>query len=247
MIAIGVAMLTSCSEDDSVIVTEVNQTIVLLKQTINSNGLVTDYTYNGNKLISKSNNQGGSTTYTYTGDLLTRTDYSNSGGGNPYTGYTDLEYNTNNELIRYITYPSVTTLSVVRVEFTYNSNYITKDTYLGDVTSQPFHESQKEVFLTNGNITRINQNFDLQNNYEFDAKNAPLKNILVANVFHILGYSSGSNNLVKDTETNMLVSVSVHQMVEYIYNSNDYPETSTTVYQPGTANEWTETIQYIYD
>jgi len=258
IIAIGVAMLTSCSEDDSVIVPETNQAVVLLKQTINSNGRVTNYTYDGNKLISKIDNQGRSTVYTYVGDLLTRKDDTYSGGGSPYTSYTELEYNTNHQLIQYITYPS-NTFNVERVELVYydnnsgNSVDFEKHVFLGDEISQLFAESSREFYLQGGNIVKSNSDSAiLEYIYTHDDKNAPMKNIFTIGVFQFVETSEYDkqwyfeSNIVSFTYASQLL-VDYSTVLTYTYNTDNYPESSTTIHQQGTVNEWTEMIQYIYE
>jgi len=253
IIAIGVAMLTSCSEDDSVIVPEVNQEVVLLKQTINSNVLVLDYAYEGNKLMSIINNQGTTTTLTYTGDLITRIDKSyNDVNGSPQALFIEMEYDSNDKLSSYIKYEADGIIAR-RYELTYNAGYYTKKTYWGDYTTQALLAATDHVYIENGNITTIIIS-ETESRYEYlyDTKNAPLKNILEVDVFSILendvlfksGYSV--NNISSHTYAEMVVISYNSPVTNYSYNSNDYPETSTTVHEQGTANEWTETIQYIY-
>jgi len=252
IIAIGVAMLTSCSEDESVQVLPVSQNEILLKQTIHSSGLVMDYAYEGNKLMSIINNQGDTTTFTYTEDLLTRIDkIYNDVSGNPQTLFIILEYNPNNTLSNYIKYEADGVTSR-RFELTYNAGYYTKDTYWGDYTSQLLLYTSRMFYLQEGNVVRSLE-VEEEYVYTYDNKNAPLKNILEVDVFSILendvlfksGYSV--NNIISYTHAEMVVISYYSPVTNYTYNSNDYPETSTTIHEQGTANEWTETMQYIYE
>jgi len=253
MIAIGVAMLTSCSEGESAQALPVSQNEILLKQTIHSSGLVMDYAYEGNKLMNIINNQGDTTTFTYTDDLLTRIDkIYNDVSGNPQALFVLLEYNSNNTLSNYIKYEPDGVTSR-RFELTYNAGYYTKDTYWGDYTSQVLLFETNYVYMENGNVTTILSDFENIDDYLYDMKNAPLKNILEVEVFSILEndvlYRSGYsiNNIISYTQTDMAVIYYYSPVTNYTYNSNDYPEISTTIHEEGTVNEWTETMQYIYE
>jgi len=253
IIAIGVAMLTSCTEDESVQAFPVSQNEILLKQTINSNGLVMDYAYDGNKLMSIINNQGTVTNFTYTADLLTRIDKAyNDVNGDPQSLFIVLEYNSNDKLSNYIKYEADGVIAR-RYELTYNEGYYAKKTYWGDYTSQVLLFETNYVYMENGNVTTIISDSESRHDYLYDMKNAPLKNVSELEVFSILendvffksGYSV--NNISSYTLTEMAVISYYSPVTNYTYNSSDYPEGSTVVHEQGTANEWTETIQYVYE
>lgn len=247
-LAIGIATLTSCTEDDSTtVITPVNDLGMLVKKDIitytDGSTDTANYTYDGNKLmrveIVGDFGNGPETEieeFTYTGELLTRIDeeYFDS-MGNPVSNYTILEYDSSNRLI---------------TETRYYSSNTDVNTYVhntdGTVT---FNEDGGEIYIpyVNGNlITENNTNGDSDYTSTYDDKNGAFKNIHQREVFELLGHYAFNNNLMSFTNTGGLTYPN-NETYSYTYNSADYPIASTNVYYPGTANEEFSSKEYFYE
>jgi len=247
-LAIGIATLTSCTEDDSITTPPSDEVGVLLKKIIDTfddgSTAETIFTYNGNKLIKTEEvadfGNGLETyidEYTYTGELLTRIDHSGSDSmGNPDSEYTILEYDASNRLI---------------TETYYYASNTDVNTYVHNVDGTiTFNESGGMIYVytfVNGNIIQEdNTNGDSDYTSTYDNKNGYLKNIHQSEVFALLGDLVFQNNLLTYSNTGGLF-FNDNEANTYVYNSGDYPVTSTTVSNPGEVNEEVSNAEFFYE
>jgi len=240
-LAIGLATLISCESDlvsapPSDSVGGVNDG-VLLKKSIDNN-LTSNYFYDGNKLIRREDSDGGSETYTYTNDLLTKLVevFPDPQGVLDITTQT-FEYNSDNKLIKDI-HDGV-------VAYTYVHNVD------GTITETESGGSVNVYTYENGNLmTQINTNGDNDYVSTYDANNNPYKNMHQREVFELLGEYAYANNLLTSNYTGSGPSYETITTT-YTYNDSSYPITSVEVltrYANSTVQA-TETLntQYFYE
>ncbi|KUJ62209.1 hypothetical protein AR687_09315 [Flavobacteriaceae bacterium CRH] len=221
-------VLTSCSSDDS----SDSETPdagasdgVFLKKTITTNSeggkYTTNYTYDGNKLVSVIDNSGDSNEYyTYTGDLITKLEYKLSDGTveqlNTYA-YTDGKLTT-----------------FVRIDpdmdwgnkevYTHNADgTITVKTYIGDSKTQTQLNSTGTVKFSNGEVIEITSDVQDDHSYTYDTKNNPLRNVLGWNKINFI---DGEANDVLHNMLTDKVGSEVWYSYTYTYNADGYPTKS---------------------
>ncbi len=227
----------SCSSDDSG--NQPTQGGVLLASTVQTTGsdsYTTNYSYNGNKIVSAVNVGGETTLYTYTGNAITGIEVQNSGGNTSY----EFEFTYSNGRLSEAKRTQTGTGMVLRQTFSYpNATSITGQTFLGNATSQTqllydqvYTIGQNEEVSTvantaNGTTTTYS--------YTYDAKNNPFKNVV--------GWSDLL--LLQGVNHNILTSVSPNgsEEIVYQYNSEDYPSTSTRTSTGSTPIVTTYTYQ----
>lgn len=202
-----------------------------------------DYTFNGTRLTREEitynfvgePNETDVYEYTYSNDLLVRIDIATTDGlGNPETYHTILEYDSSNQLISETHYfPGNTQIDT----YTHNSD--------GTVT---FTEGGEETYIytiVNGNLmSKEHTNGPHDYTYTYDDKNGFAKNVFGIGVFGINSFGI-NNNLLNAINTGG-ASFPDNESNTYTYNSDDYPLTSTTVENEGTAEENTFTTEYYY-
>lgn len=249
-------LFISCSKSSDELVTPAptptpSGSVLLKKFITNQTGITgsitTDITYNGNKLIKSVSTDGTSKVFTYTGDLITKTE---NFEGSVLDTSEILIYNTDGKLIAStgFIYTNPTTATGTKITYTYNTNStISFTVYTGNLSSQTLLQSTGIATLVNGEITKIEKytgnsttNPKVQN-FTYDAKNNPLKNIT--------GY--GASSFIEETPSgftqNVLTLIDVansnnNETNTYTYNSNNYPLTQTKVSNiAGTIN-----TQYFY-
>ncbi|WP_055446200.1 hypothetical protein [Lacinutrix mariniflava] len=206
--------------------------------------IIGDYTFNGNKLtkIEYTINFVGEPTeteveeFTYNGDLLAQIDIVENSAGFTETDSMVLEYNSDNELITV-----TTTLDDTNIQI---DNYVHNPD--GTITH---NEDGGQVYIytiENGNIIlENNTNGNNDYTYTYDDKNGISKNIHKREVFAVLGYTAFNNNYLSYINTGGS-TVPDNENNTYTYNSDNYPITSNTVYNQGSADEETHTTEYTY-
>lgn len=206
--------------------------------------IVSDYTFNGDRLtkIEYTIDFVGSMTeteteeFTYSGDLLTRIDESSTdSSGNAETAFSILEYDSSNQLITE-TYNTAT--NIQENSYVHNTD--------GTVT---LNEDGGQIYvytIENGNVVsenNTNGNQDYTSTY--DTNNGIVKNIYAREVFALLGYTMSNNNLLSYTNTGG-ATFPDNENNTYSYNSANYPISSNTIENQGTADEETYTSQITY-
>lgn len=233
ILAIGIATLISCSEDDSTTVinttTSINEYGVLLKKAITTlddgNALITGFTYDENKLMSIVGSDGTSEIFTYTDELLTRLVKVDNGGT-----YTDnLEYDSSNRLVK------ITDVNGnIKYEYVYNSDEtITQTDANGSVIIYTLTDGNlfsEELIDTGAGTSSIFS-------YKYLDMSNPLKNIHKVDVFALCGYISPW------ATGSFSVDDLYREVIFTTINNADYPVSSTTI----TIDELTIVIEYFYE
>lgn len=232
-----IVVLTSCSNDEN---PTANPPNVLLKKKIeiynNGSELTTDYSYDGNKLVTESSSNG-TYKYTYSGDLITGIE----------------TFNSNDDLIRakVFTYNSEGKLSsgidkdfmndyAFKETYTYNSyGTATITWYYGNLTAQTQPGGwDYKYYYANGEVIKKGYLYN-EATYTYDNKNNPYKNITgIGNVQNSFGSVNGiSQNVAINSEYGQ------NFINEYTYNSNFYPTVETKKEDGVTV----KTTQYFYE
>jgi hypothetical protein len=221
--ALTLVLISSCSSDDSS--SSDSSGIVLLKKTIrtDSDGLkiTTNFTYDGNKLVSIVDNSGdGNTYYTYTNDLIIKEVYKLPDG--TVEQINTYEYDTNKRLVVFVRSEPIDELGTKHV-YIYNADgTISIKDYIGDDKSQTVFNGEGKITFTNGEITSITTDYSPDKAYTYDDKNNPMKNVIGLDkiAFEDSDASGIFHNIVseKDTESNEVVGTYV-----FTYNSDNYP------------------------
>jgi hypothetical protein len=227
-----ISILSSCSTNNSSSDNSQISSAVLVKKVKVHHDNTDDFftfSYDGDKLLEVSDQNGYKMKNIYNGNLIVKQEvYIN----NILDFYTDYVYSSNKLIKKNTT--SVTSNFTQNWDFVYNSD--------GTITvNSPIPGSNVPrytiYYFANGNLIKRGNN-----NYTYDTKNNPFKNILGANYFiYLLPYGSAwdsdfgmlNNCLLSDA------SISVYQ-----YNVQDYPILKT---QTSTSNSsYSTIIEYSY-
>jgi hypothetical protein len=185
-------VLTSCSNDGddnatsaisdipTIPIIPTVETVILPKTekytstTHSEDNSTSTYTYDENKIVSLVSDAGHKTLFTYTGNLITKTEYYEE---NVLVTTTVFTYE-NNKLKSYLETPAGNS-SKRRKDYTYNANgTISTATFLISTDQVETLDSSSIFTLdTNGNVVKVEFN-DSTNLIEYDTKNNPFKNIL---------------------------------------------------------------------
>jgi hypothetical protein len=229
ILLIAILTLTACSSDDDSSSNTISNSGLLKTLEVASDFInVTEtYTYtSGNKLSSITNNLGGSETYSYTGELLTRIDIIDADGLNE-SGYITLEYNSDNRLTSSTTFYTSDDIifsdTSYRYDFTYNpDDTITRKEYEGDLASQTTLSGTDTITLEYGNIINItSNNYEYSNSY--DNKNGIWKNIYASDILHLIGHIDSNNNNLLEEVIDYDSDPTETRTFSYTYNSSNYP------------------------
>ncbi len=232
-------LLHSCSSDDSVASEpELTTNGTILKRTISTNGpslYTSDYFYNGNKLEKVVSSTGERIVYTYTGNLITKTQYFDS--NNVLKDITNFQYNSGEKMTQRISI-NPTNNTGYRCELIYNSDgTVSVIGYEGDNTTQNTQTINKKAFLlSNGDVEKIEEYVVVSGNnhtrtryYSYDTKNSPSNAILGYNKIKFwdtgtYGNSHNNTSIFFTTTENATTSTS---NLTYTYNSFDYLVTAS--------------------
>jgi hypothetical protein len=233
-------VLTSCSSDDNAS-SEPTATILLKKTSYVTSGesYTVDFTYSGNKIVSNVDNYGDKTTFTYTGELITKiVDTDNKGVVDQATEFTY----TNGKLTSEISLETGD-------DYKYKTKYVHNAD--GTISFEEFRVSvatgKEEEYgyvgkytFKNGNLVKKEKSYYGTNSfttYEYDANNHPFKNVLNFNLL-ISDEESYVNNIVKITYSN---ATEVYTNT-YKYNANGFPTEQKSFYNG--APDGTSTFTY---
>ncbi|CAN1505183.1 hypothetical protein MCETHM1_00618 [Flavobacteriaceae bacterium] len=217
-------VLSSCSSDDDT--TSAPTTTVLLKKSSyvsTGESFTTDFTYSGNKLVSSVDSFGDKTTFTYTGELITKiVDTDNKGVVDQTTEFTY----TNGKLTSEISLETGD-------DYKYKTKYVHNTD--GTISFEDFRVAvatgKEEEYgyigkytFKNGNLVKKEKSYYGTNSsetYEYDAKNNPFKNVVGFNLLVNDEEGAYVNNIVKRTYSN---STDIYtNTYEYKYNAESFP------------------------
>lgn len=238
---------TSCSKDDND--SSDSTSSILVKKVTDSDGSSStrSYVYNGNKIISITDEDGSVLKYTYTGDFITKIEEIDKKGDLAVT--TEYSY-TNGKLTNEIQ-KTPTDTYYFKTEYTHNADgTVSYDNFRGTVATgdeQEYGETGRYTFK-DGNVVKLevsyygDERFDV---YEYDTKNYPFKNVTGLNL--LLDDEIATNNVVKEISTsgsgsNIRTSITTYA---YKYDVNNYPTEKVKTYQSGSSTI-NETIQITY-
>lgn len=253
---------TSSADPDPVTPVTPPSSVLITKLIRISGGttVITNFTYNGNKLVSTIYDNGKSNSYTYTGDLITKIEKFSGTVLNSRELFT---YNVDEKVTSYILITYSTSNYGTRFDYVYNSNgtiSITK--YTGNETSQTVLASTGKAFLTSGQITKVEEYvpvigtspaYTKTSNYVYDTKFDAFNNVTGLNKLMFKGYVAGldgnAHNMLSVTSLNGTSTTST-DVTSYIYNASNYPinhsNTLTNFHTSGGSSIYTSTVQYFY-
>ncbi len=246
----------SCSTDSNDSPEIETDDSTLLKKTIetDSEGEVytTNYTYDGNKLISVISDGGYKNIYTYENNNLVREDQYIDGD---LVAYVILEYNTEGKVSIFTeSFLEASGLSPRKYKhiFTYNNDgTITTEVY-GSYSGSEFELDWTEIITLDGkNIIKVNSSDDTIS-YTYDNKNGAFKNIhaievlnfLTENEFGQLIYGNTNNATSIKYEYSSVVSTETY---EFSYDDNNYPKKSIYKDFYDGSLQYESTIEYFYE
>ena len=248
--------LSSCSGSDD---ENTSTTDILLKKTIETyesgGNMITytrDFTYNGNKLVNVVGIEGNDREeerYTYTGDLITKME---SLTGSVVEDTEIYEYNANNQLIK-VTATEAGYPSVFRSVYVYNANgTVSVTNYTGTATDQGQQTSTSTISFINGDVSRVERTSTGSAStriYRYDDKNNPFKNITGLNkIIFALGDEPGivHNMVERINEEQSFPQNNSTTTIQYTYNSDNYPVTSSESRLRNGTTTNRGTTQYFY-
>ena len=241
----------SCSSSDADAPS--NQTIddsILLKRMIQTttgsvqNVVSTDFTYSGNKLVTITNDNDFIQRYFYTGDLITRMEWTVDNSGIPIVYV--YSYNNNDQLVMMTKTDNLVNQSL-RITYAYNSdNTIILNAYSRTENSEEEFDSSSKYYMNDSNdIVRI-EDYDQSGTlitktttFVYDSKNNPFKNVLGWGKL-LIGRRGFYANV-----TSMVSSIEGTQTSTYQYNNDAFAIAESRSYSgnPGVV----DALQYIYE
>jgi hypothetical protein len=204
-------VLASCSSDNS---SDVSNDILLKKMIStdkNGNVRTTNYTYDGNKIVSSIDDSGDSNMFfTYTGDLITKIEFKFPDGTvEQIDTYT---YDSKKRLVKF----NRSEADGEHYEETYTHNDDGSiNVYVDD------HENGKITFL-NGEVSKVTSSNSPSHSYTYDSKKNVQINVLgQSNIAYAEGNISGiSHNVISSID---LVDENYSDFMMYEYDANDFP------------------------
>ena len=242
-----ITLIASCSSDaDPLPAIDVNANSVLVKKIIETepsgNVITTEYTYDGNKLVKTTDNDGFYEKFFYTGDVITKIEFYNN--TNQLEEQEFFEYNSSQQLISFQNL--ILSFNQGKKEvYSYSGSNVNVSYYDGNVASQTNLIGTGVINFTNGVVSSLTKNIGTTEifTYTYDTKNSVAKNVLGSNKVSIVLDSDGlywlgySFNILTETHTSGGTTT-----YSYVYNNQNYPVSSTAVEN----NIGTSTFQFMY-
>lgn len=249
LFAASLLAFTSCSKDDNDSTDPASSILVKKRVYIGNDGVSSseDIVYNGNKIVSITGQDGSVFKYTYTGELITKTEEIDDKGIVDYT----TEYS-------YVSGKVATSIEKNKdAKFYYKTKYIhnadgtvSYDQFRVTVATgaeEEYGATGKYTFK-DGNLVKLEVSYygeERSHVYEYDTKNNPFKN--VAGLSLLLDDETAVNNVVKETGISGS-GVNIHTNIitySYKYDANKYPTEKVESYLSGDSVS-TYTTQYVY-
>ena len=223
--AIALTLASCSSEDDSNNISDVLVTKIIETYEDNST-YTTEYVYSGTKLVSSTDSDGEYQLFTYTGNLITKIEYFLSDDTlDQVETYT---YDSSDRLISFVRVFPTDTDWGNKETYTYNTNgTISVNYYSGDYNSQTNLDQTGVITFLNGEISQIATSDGNTDDYTYDNKNNPFKNVLGYNKIYFTDALTDGvvNNIVTMTSS----STGGSYVNTNTYNSNDFILTSESV------------------
>lgn len=249
LFAASLLVFTSCSKDDNNSSDSASSILVKKRINVGYNGLSSseNIVYNGNKIVSITEQDGSVFKYTYTGELITKTEEIDAKGVVDYT--TEYTY-TNGKLTTSIN-KNTGSEFYYKVKYTHNADgTVSYDQFRGTVATgveEEYGATGKYTFK-DGNLVKLevsNYGDEKFYVYEYDTKNSPFKNVTGLSL--LLDDETAVNNVVKETRTSGSGD-NIHTYIttySYTYDANNYPTERIESYLSGDSVT-TYTTQYAY-
>lgn len=226
--AVALFMMTSCSDDDNGSTNPAAGTILPTKIVENygdGETFVSNYYYDGTKVIKITHNDGTEEQFTYTADRLSMIKYYEDGELVEEDTFT---YNSNGQLTTYLSIDLDYDWGY-KTLYTYNADgTIGTAEYYGDAAAQDELNYNGVITFQNNNLTTVTGGGETIT-YTFDTKHDPFINATsYADI--ILGYQEGGVNNVLSYNASDENSTTVYE-----YNSSDYPTHSVETFGDGTV------------
>ncbi|MBF4494389.1 hypothetical protein IRZ83_18805 [Flavobacterium sp. JLP] len=248
-------LFASCSKDDSVNSKSENlilpKTIKLSDPNYSSENLTNTFKYDGNKIVSITNERG-KTEYTYNGNLIVKEVNSSTATGIQK----EISYSyANGKLAK--------ALTVVPNNYSYELVYTDNNDGTFKVESYSINQKTgvktksnnvETLTFSNGNLNKavLTYGNTVETNvYDYDTQSNPFKNIEGFNLLNRVDISSqlnilSANNIIKQTSFNIydtVVSDLTIYTSKYDYDTKGYPIKKTLNNPDGTVNK---IYEYIY-
>lgn len=235
-ILITTILIISCSSSD-----ESNQisSNILPKKEVWSDGTICDYLYQGDKLVKVQCNDGSSTLFTYSGNLITKVEFINPNSINNRDEFsysngvlTQIKEFNGNTLFKKHDITNIDANTKSRITTTYNnsSTAVTK-----------YREYFSNSVLIKQEKLNPNNTINWTNTFTYDLQNFVYKNItgysLIANWYD---WGGPFNNIKKVVFNQTNFSQSTNYL--YLYNSDGYP-IKCTISTSGSGND---VVEYTY-
>ncbi len=228
---------TSCSKDDNDSSDSTSSILVKKITTTDNNGHSSSesYVYNGNKIVSMTEDNGSVTKYTYTGDLITKIEeFDMNGTLNLTTDYNYINGKLDNSIDKH---PAES--YYYKTKYTHNEDgTISYDQFRGIPATGAEEEygATGKYTYKDGNVVKLEVSYygaEYSYIYEYDTQNNPFKNVLGYNLL-LDSDNTSANNITKQTST-------YEQVNTYKYDENNFPIEKITNFSTGN-----ETVEYAY-
>ncbi len=237
-------MFTSCSSDDN----DSSSSVILpktVKHTFTSypeDNYTSTIVYNGNKIVSITDDDGSRQDFTYDGDVITKIIGYDIENGKDLKD-NEVSYTYENGKLVTSSYAEVFSSEYPtgrykgRNVYTHNSDGTVVKIESYSINTSTGVETKNNYSLVNtfenGNLVKITSTYQTDV-FEYDSKNNPTKNILGLNLLLDEGYSV--NNIIKHTSSQ---STTVYK-TEYVYDENGYPTKEIEYNNTGNVDQVTE-------
>jgi len=263
-------VLTACSSDDSndASASIKPSRITYLDGDSQTNYFV-DYKYDGNKILSETEDDGYTTKYTYTGDLITKKE---EFGADKQLAYTTEYTYTNGKVSSQTmknnvatTKNSITPDYYDKVKYTYNTDStVSYEGFYVNASAGTEEKNGSSGVLTfqDGNliksVTTVSYGTTTYS-YEYDAKNSPFKNVTGGSLLIDKGFEVSAHNITKYSGSSVSVDkhiISSHfskragsadnkyiNTFTYTYDASNFPIEQKSFDSEGALRE---TVKYTY-
>lgn len=219
-----IVVLTSCTNDYSEEKSLLPKTQIYTNASRPNENNTATYSYDANKIIDYTYDDGSKVVFTYTGELITKAIYTEIDGANVFSTTTTFTYE-NNKLKSFLQVPENSKKR--KKTYTYNANgTISTITVLIDPITQQETKDESSILTVDANGNVIKSEFaDLINIVDYDTNNNPFKSVtgytllLDSSVFD--QEANSVNNISKVTEKKVGFSANTFTYLN-TYNSDNY-------------------------
>lgn len=233
-------LFASCSGDSD---GSSNGSAVLLRKIIAtdvSGTMTTDYHYEGNKILDGINSNGSKDVFYYTGNLITKTVFFESGSTTP-ANEEFITYDSQNRVVETkIYYYYASGNSALKNTYQHNADgTISYERFSGDLNSQNNLVKRGKLFLNaTGDVIKVehyNVSGDLLEKevYTHDSQNSPFKNVLGFNKLFVYHSMGKWNNIVSYGSYNPANTLTRGYEIDYEFTSANYPSNMIWTYSDG--------------